>query len=69
MPRRPATIAGVGRRNTICLVVLLGLLGGCGGKPIPFPTPESELGERPGYFTGEKGAWQLYPRDPPPPQR
>jgi hypothetical protein len=43
-------------------------LGGCGGKPMPFPTPESELGDRPGLLTGEKGAWQLYPAAPAPPQ-
>ena len=38
---------------------LLVLLGSCGGKPIPFPTPESELGDRPGLLTGEKGAWEI----------
>ncbi len=39
-------------------------LGGCGGKPMPFPTPESEMGDRPGLLTGEKGTWQLYPAAP-----
>jgi hypothetical protein len=43
-------------------------LGGCGGKPMPFPMPESELGDRPGLFTGEKGAWQFYPAAPAPSQ-
>jgi len=39
-------------------------LGGCGGKPTPFPVPESEMGDRPGLLTGETGAWQLYPAAP-----
>jgi len=41
-------------------------LGGCGGKPMAFPVPESEMGDRPGLLTGEKGAWQLYPTAPAP---
>jgi hypothetical protein len=47
-------------RKFLVLALLLAL-SGCGGRPMPFPTPESELGDRPGLFTGEKGAWQVYP--------
>lgn len=48
-------------------IAVLAALAGCGGKPMPFPVPESEMGERPGLLTGEKGAWELYPAAPPPP--
>jgi hypothetical protein len=60
---------GVRKGSTALLLLLLALLAGCGGRPMPFPVPESELGDRPGLFTGEKGAWELLPRDnsqPPP---
>ncbi len=30
------------------LIGPLAALGGCGGKPMPFPIPESEMGDRPG---------------------
>jgi len=50
------------------LVASLVVLEGCGGKPMPFPTPESEMGERPGLLTGDKGVWQLSPAAPAPPQ-
>jgi hypothetical protein len=43
------------------------VLAACGGKPTPFPLPESEMGDRPGLLTGEKGAWELYPVAPAPP--
>jgi hypothetical protein len=39
--------------------LLLGLLAGCGGKPIPFPVPESEMPPAPGLFTGDTGAWEI----------
>ena len=48
----------------VALALLVGslvALGGCGGKPMPFPSPESEMGERPGLLTGEAGTWGLYP--------
>jgi hypothetical protein len=48
--------------------LLLVLLGSCGGKPMDFPTPESELGDRPGLFTGDKGSWEVFSRDLSPPQ-
>ena len=32
------------------LVASLVVLEGCGGKPMPFPTPESEMGDRPGLL-------------------
>jgi hypothetical protein len=43
--------------------ILLACLAGCGGQPMPFPTPESEMGDRPGLFTGDKGAWDPLSRD------
>ena len=51
-------------RGTIRPLQILGLglllaLAGCGGKPMPFPTPESELGSRPGLLTGDSGTWQI----------
>jgi hypothetical protein len=68
MLRRWRTIAGARPRRTVLLVVLLGLLGGCGGKPMAFPIPESELGDRPGLFTGETGSWEVFSRDLSPPK-
>jgi hypothetical protein len=53
-------IADARTHRTALLVILLGVLGGCGGKPMPFPIPESELGDRPGLFTGEKGSWEVF---------
>jgi hypothetical protein len=47
----------------LALALLLACLAGCGGQPMSFPTPESEMGDRPGLFTGEKGAWDLLSRD------
>jgi len=44
----------------LVLVVLLGNLCACGGRPMAFPTPASEMGDRPGLFTGENGAWTAY---------
>jgi len=62
------TIAGARAYRAAALIILLGLLGGCGGKPMAFPTPESELGDRPGLFTGEKGSWEVFSWDPSPVQ-
>jgi hypothetical protein len=55
------------RSSTKRLLAILFLLalGGCGGEPMPFPTPESEMGDHPGLFTGEKGAWELLSPDAP----
>ncbi len=50
------------------LAASLATLGGCGGKPMPFPTPESELGDRPSLLTGEHGTWDLLHRDDSQPQ-
>ncbi len=47
------------------LAVLLGIgfiLVGCGLKPAPFPAPESELGHRPGLFSGPSGEMTIYNR-------
>ena len=37
-------------------LALLGALAGCGFQPRPFPTPDTELGNRPGLLTGPTGA-------------
>jgi hypothetical protein len=56
--------------------LLIGLLAGCGGKPMPFPVPESEMPPAPGLFTGDTGTWDIPivrgkppapPADPAPP--
>ena len=40
------------------LIILIGvLLGGCVGRPIPIPYPESELGPPPGMPTGATSAF------------
>ena len=46
---------------------LVAVLGGCGGKPMAFPAPESELGPRPGLFSGETGSFEvpIVPAAPP----
>jgi hypothetical protein len=49
-------------------IALVAGLAGCGGKPMSFPVPESQLGDRPGLFTGEHGDWRVYPGQPPQPQ-
>ena len=41
----------------LAAVLLSTMLAGCGGQPMPFPAPESELGPRPGLLTGDTGAW------------
>ena len=57
------------RLLAIALIVAAAIaLSACSGKPMPFPVPESELGDRPGLLTGEKGAWELYPAAPASPQ-
>ena len=57
----------VNRAAALAAIVLCGMLSACGGRPMPFPIPESELGDQPGLFTGEKGAWDVLPHDPPQP--
>jgi hypothetical protein len=47
-------------------LLLLGLLGGCGGQPMAFPTPASEMGAEPGLLSGPQGAFELYPTQKPP---
>jgi hypothetical protein len=45
-------------RVVFLLVTLIGvLLGGCVGRPIPIPYPESELGPPPGMPTGATSAF------------
>jgi len=66
MPRHGDPPAAWRRHAARCAVaMLLALLGGCGGKPMPFPAPESELGERPGLLTGETGVYVLHPLEQP----
>ena len=52
------------RPRVIAIVLLLTGLAGCGGQPMPFPTPESEMGNRPGLFTGDQGSWDVLSRSP-----
>jgi len=56
------------------VVLVAGSLVGCGGRPMPFPVPESEMPPAPGLFTGETGTWEIplvrnkppaQPSDPP----
>jgi hypothetical protein len=45
-------------RICFMLIILIGvLLGGCVGRPIPIPYPESELGPPPGMPTGATSAF------------
>jgi hypothetical protein len=55
-PRRIAVL------EWLIAVALIGMLSACGGKPMAFPTPDSELGDRPGLLTGPSGAWTVYQR-------
>lgn len=41
------------------LLLLIMPLAGCGGRPMPFPVPESEMPPAPGLFTGETGTWEV----------
>lgn len=50
--RRPGTA-------TIAAILLPVLLFGCGGKPMAFPVPESEMPAAPGLFTGDSGQWNV----------
>lgn len=43
----------------IAAVLLPVLLSGCGGKPMAFPVPESEMPPAPGLFTGDTGQWDI----------
>jgi hypothetical protein len=44
------------------VIATVGSLSACGGKPMAFPAPDSELGDRPGLLTGPSGAWTAYQR-------
>jgi hypothetical protein len=44
------------------LMVLAAGLGGCGVRPAPFPTPQSDLDDRPGLMSGPDGEFTLYRR-------
>ena len=41
------------------LFLLIMPLAGCGGRPMLFPVPESEMPPAPGLFTGETGTWEV----------
>jgi len=58
MPRRQSR-STLARWRAVLLLLGLNLLSACGGKPMPFPVPDSEMGDRAGLLTGERGAWDL----------
>ena len=59
MPQRWRTAAGRFRHGMAVLVLLAVPLAACGGRPMPFPVPESEMPPVPGLFTGESGIWEV----------
>lgn len=48
------------RRAAALLAAVALLLAGCGLKPAPFPTPDTELGQRPGLLSGPTGEFTVY---------
>ncbi|HEV2678363.1 MAG TPA: hypothetical protein VGV37_27795 [Aliidongia sp.] len=46
----------------ILLMLAGSLLAACGAKPMPFPVPESELGDGPGLMSGPSGEFTIYRR-------
>jgi hypothetical protein len=46
----------------VAAVILTALTACTVGQPIPIPEPESQLGSKPGLFTGETGEWVIYRR-------
>jgi|HubBroStandDraft_6_1064221.scaffolds.fasta_scaffold878907_2 hypothetical protein len=46
------------RVSSVLGIVLLGLAG-CGGQPMAFPVPDSEMGPAPGLLTGPTGSYEL----------
>jgi hypothetical protein len=59
MAHQRRTAAGRFRRGAAALVMLAVPLAGCGGRPMAFPVPESEMPAAPGLFTGESGVWEV----------
>ena len=57
----PGTASPTCRRAIgLALAVMLPVvLAACGGRPIPFPTPDRDLGGRPGLLTGKTGGWDI----------
>lgn len=43
----------------LALLLVLLALAGCGGEPMAFPVPESEMGPAPGLFTGPTGSYDV----------
>lgn len=43
----------------LALTLVLLALTGCGGEPMAFPVPESEMGPAPGLFTGPTGSYDV----------
>lgn len=50
-----------GARAASASALMLGLLAlaGCGGDPMPFPVPDSEMGPAPGLFSGPSGSFAI----------
>ena len=46
----------------VTLLVLVLLIAGCQATPQPFPTPASELDDRPGLLTGKSGQAVIFSR-------
>jgi hypothetical protein len=61
--RAPILSAKHRLRSLATALGLAALVAGCGGQPMPFPAPQSELGERPGLLTGPTGSFDVLNRD------
>jgi hypothetical protein len=48
-----------GLRAVAAMTLVLVALVGCGGRPMPFPIPESEMPPAPGLLTGPSGTYDI----------
>lgn len=60
LPRRLLGLAG------LLLVATVGVLAGCGFKPMPVPD-SSGIPPGPGLLTGKTGEWVIFGKNPDPP--